>query len=108
MDEKITFEKDSAQVKNPGHLRRNVFILYSPWAIKVEPESCRKIHTGITAFLPTNSSGFLTSKFRGDKINELFLRKHRLWVEILNKSFEDHIEIKKRQPLVFLLLSLKI
>ena len=102
MDEKITFEKDNAQVKNPRHLERNVFLLYSPRALKIKPASCRKIDTGITAFLPTNSSDFLTSKFRGDKINELFHGKHRLWVEILNKSFEHHIEIKKEQPLGFL------
>ena len=55
-----------------------------------------------TAFLPTNSKGFLTSRFRRNKINELFNRKHRLWVEILNKSFGEHIEIKKGQPLGFL------
>ena len=54
--------------------------------------------------LPTNSEGFLTSKFRGDKINEIFNEKHRLWVEILNKSFKDHIEIKKGQPLGFLVV----
>ena len=102
MDEKITFEKDSAQVKIPGHLQRHVFILYSQWTIKIEPASCRKIDLGITAFLPTNSRGFVTSKFRGDEINELFHGKRRLWVEILNKSSEDHIEIKKGQPLGFL------
>ena len=45
--------------------------------------------------------GFLTSRFRGDKINELFNGKHRLWVEILSKSFEDHIEIKKRTTVRF-------
>ena len=55
-------------------------------------------------FLPTNSSGFLTSKFRGDEINELFHGKHRLWVEILNKYFEDHVEIKKGQVFGFLVI----
>ena len=83
---------------------KELFILYSAWAIKIELASCRKIGTGITAFLPTNSSGFLTSKFRGDEINELFHGKQRLWVEILNKPFEDHIEIKKGQPLGFLVV----
>ena len=104
MDEKISFEKDSAQVKNPRHLERNVFMLYSPRALKIESASWRKIDAEITAFLRTNSSGFLTSKFRGDKINELFHGKHHLRVEILNKFFEDHIEIKKGQPLGFLVV----
>ena len=56
------------------------------------------------AFLPTNSKGLLTSKFTWDKINALFHGKHHLWVEIINKSFEDHIEIKKWQPLGFIVI----
>ena len=107
MDEKITFEKDSTQVKNPKHLPRNVFILYSSWAVKLELASCRKIDTVLTAFLPTNSKGYIISKLRGDKINELFNGKHRLWIEILNKSFEDHIEIKKGQLLGLLVVEIE-
>ena len=104
MDEKITFEKDNKGVKNSRHLQRNVFILFSPCQFKIEPASYRKIDTEVNAFLPKNSKGFLTSKFRGDEINELFHEKHCLWVEILNKSFEDHIKIKKGQPLGFLVV----
>ena len=55
-------------------------------------------------FLPQKSKGFLTSTFRGDEINELFSGKYRLWVEILNKSLEDSIEIKRNQPLGFLVV----
>ena len=102
MDENITFEKDNKKVKNPRHLQRNVFILFSPRQFRIEPGTCGKIDTEVTAFLPTNSKGLLTSRFRGDKINELFHGKHCLWVEILNKSFEDHIETKKGQPLGFI------
>ena len=104
MDEKITFKKDKKEVKNPRHLQRNVFMLYSPRQFKIQPTSCRKIDTEVIAFLPTNSKGFLTSKFRGDKINDLFHGKHRLWVEIIKKSFDDHIKIKKEQPLGFLVV----
>ena len=101
MDEKITFEKDNEKLKSPRHLQRNVFILFSPRQFKIEPATCRKIDIEIAAFLPTNSKGFLTSRFRGDEINELFHGKHRLWVEILNKSFENYIEIKKRKTVRF-------
>ena len=79
-------------------------MLYSPRQLKIEPTSFRKIDTEVTAFLPTNSKGFVTSKFRSDEIKELFNGKHRLWVEILNKSFEDTIVIKKGQPLGFLVV----
>lgn len=52
MGEKIIFEKDNSSVKNPRHLQKNVFILYSPRAVKMEPPTYRKIDTEITAFLP--------------------------------------------------------
>ena len=45
MDEKIIFEKDSVSVKNPLHLQRNVFVMYSLSAVKIEPATHRKIDT---------------------------------------------------------------
>ena len=70
-------------MKNSRHLQRNVFVLFSPRVVKIEPA---------------------TYNFRGDQTNELFLGRQRLWVEILNKSFEDPIEISRSQPLVFLVI----
>ena len=64
MDEKIIFERDSANVKNPCHLNKDVFSIYAPRNLKIEPTRFRRTDTG-------------------------------LWVKILNKSFEDHTEIKK-------------
>ena len=102
MEDKIILEKDSASIKNPEHLKRNVFIIFSPRTVKVEPATCRKIDSEVVSFLPQKSKGFFTSIFRGDEINELFSGKYHLWVEILNKSFEDSIEIKRNQSLGFL------
>ena len=83
MERKIIFEKDNFSLKNPKHLQKNVFIIYSPRAIKIEPATHMKIDTELTVFLPQNLKGFLTSIFRRDEI-ELFHGKHRLWIEILN------------------------
>ena len=104
MEDKVIFEKDGASLKNPKHLKRNVFIIFSPRTVKVEPTTCRKINSEVVAFLPQKSKGFLTSTFRGDEINELLSGKYHLWVEILNKSFKDSIEIKRNQPLGFLVV----
>ena len=60
MERKIIFEKDNFSVKNPKHLQKNVFITYSPWAIKIEPATHMKIDMEVTVFLPQNSKGFLT------------------------------------------------
>ena len=55
-----------------------------------------KIDSGILAFIPKNSRSFITSKFREDEINEIYNGNQRLWVEILNKSCEFPIKMKKR------------
>ena len=101
MRDKIWFKKDKVRIKTPKHIQRNVFVLYSPHKIKIELATCIKIDTEATGILPTESKGFVTSKFRSDKINEIN-EKHRLWVEMLNKSFGNYIKIKKGQPLGFL------
>ena len=76
-------------------------MLYSLRNFTVEPATNENIDTEIIAFLPKNSTGYITSKFKTGEINELFYGKHRLCVEILNRSFEDNIEIKKGQSIGF-------
>ena len=49
--------------------------------------------------LSRNSKRFVISIFREDEINEICSQKHRLSVNVLNKSFEKTLEIKKNQPL---------
>ena len=104
MERKIIFEKENFSLKKPKHLYKNVFIIYSPWAMKFEPATHMKIDTEVTVFLTQNSKGFLTSIFRGDEINELFHGKHHLWMEILNKSFKHLVKVKRNQPLGFLVI----
>ena len=81
--------------------KKNVFKLYSPRKTSIEPATNENTDTEIFASLSRKSRGYVTSKFRTDEINELFYRKHHLWVEILNKSFEDTIEMKKGQAIGF-------
>ena len=70
-------------------------MLYAPRNIKLEPTEFQRIDSGILAFISENTRGFVTSKFRKDEINEICNKKQRLWVEILNKSCNLPIEIKK-------------
>ena len=78
MDDKVLLTKDSQTVKNPKHLERNTFLLYSSRKFTIDPAVNEKINTEVTAFLPKNSRGFITSKFRTDGIDEPFYGKHRL------------------------------
>ena len=107
MERKIIFAKENFSLKNPKHPQKNVFIIHSPRTIKIEPATHMKIDTGLTLFLPQNSKGFLISIFQRDKINEIFHGKHRLWIEILNKSSENPVKIERNQSQGFLVIGLE-
>ena len=99
----VIFKRDHPNVKKPKHLRKNVFILYLSRAVTVEQATCSKIDTNI-GLNWYNSNGFVTSKFRGDEIFEVVVETQRLWIEILNKSYIEHIQIKKGSPLGFIVI----
>ena len=105
---KIIFQRDSKSVKGPKHVQRNVFMLQSPRKIEIELATNKKIDKGIFTFLSNNSNGYVTSRFRSGAINEFSSGWHRLWLEILNKSFEDTIEIKNGEVIGFFVQNLNI
>ena len=76
----IILEKSSSNVKKPLHQKKNIFIIYCPRVVRMEPATSTKIDTKIVVFLPQNS---------GDDINDIYCKKQLLLVEILNKSFEE-------------------
>lgn len=67
-----------------------------PIHIKVEPASYRRTDTELLLFLPPNSNDFITSRFNWDELKEAFEGQHCLWIEILNRSFEDNISFLKK------------
>ena len=104
MDGTILFKKDTTAIKNSKHMKRGVFVIISPRHIKVESASYCRIDTETVVFSPTNSRGFITLKVNGNELKEFFEGEHRLWIEILNRSFEDNIIIKKDKLLGFLVI----
>ena len=48
--------------------------------------------------------GMLHRYFEGMKLMKFTAKKQRLWIEILNKSFEETVEIKRNKPLGFLVI----
>ena len=77
--------------------------LYAPTGVNIEPATSYKIDTEIIVLLPNNSSGLVTSKFRGDEIHKFNAKKERLWVEILNKSYEDNLIFKNDSVIGFVI-----
>ena len=92
------------ELKKPHHVTINVFALYAPKKINIDPATSQKTDTEIIVLLPKNSPGFVTSKFREEEIHEFNAKKRRLWVEILNKSYEENIEIKKNSAIGFIVI----
>ena len=72
MEDKIMFQKDNRTLKNPKHFEKKYFFTLFTRNIAIEPASNKKIDTEITAFLARNSKGYITSKCRTNKNNELF------------------------------------
>ena len=95
MDDKVIPKKDSKNLKKPFPLKRNVFMLYAPRNIAIEPTEFKRIDSEIVTFTPKNGRGFVTSKFREEKIIEISNGEQRLWVEITNRSCASPIEIPK-------------
>ena len=89
----IILKRSQVNVEKPKHLKKNIFVLYSPRRVKMEPTTCKRIDTEIIVSLPKISKGFVTSIFREDEISEFNSDQQRLRVEILNKSYEDTVEI---------------
>ena len=96
------FELDGPGVIRPFHLKNKVFIIYLPRTIAVETASCINVDTNIFLHLPKEARAFITSKFRGQEIHEIFRKKNRLWIEILNTSYSKDFKIKKKTALGFL------
>ena len=90
----IIFKRTHNRVKKPSRIDRNVFELYAPRGVNIEPATSYKIDTELIVLLPDNSNGFVTSKFRGDETYKFNVNKQRLWVEILNKSYKDNLKLK--------------
>ena len=57
------FKKSSRRIKNLKQLKGNIFIIYSPGVVKIEPATCAKVDTELFILLPRNSEGFITSVF---------------------------------------------
>ena len=55
-------EKDNPRVKQPLHLQKNIFIIYSPRAVTAETASCTKIDTNILLNLTKKSKGLFSIK----------------------------------------------
>ena len=95
---------DRSSIKKPRQLKNNVFLIYSPKPVVVEPADSIKIDTNIILNLPKKTKAYVASKFRGQEIYELYEQENRLWIEILNTLYFEKLKIKNKTPLGFLVI----
>ena len=96
----IIFRRENAKVKKPEHIKKNIFIIFSPRTVTVETATCSKIDTNITLILPKKGKAFSTSKFMGYEIYQIKAKQERSWIEILNRSYEEDLKIKKKNSIL--------
>ena len=86
-------------MKKPWHLKKNICVIYSPRTVTVEPATCSKIDTEIVLILQRNAK-----PFRRNQIFEINGETQRLWIKILNKSYNEPIKISKNTVLGFIVI----
>ena len=79
-------------------------MVYSFRVVTIKPANHVKLNTELIVDSPENLKRFSTSIFQGDEINELNTGQQRLWIELLNKSFEETTKIPKNQALGFVVI----
>ena len=65
----------------------------------IAPANAKKIDTNIILKLPDKGKVFITTKFRGEKIQRVDKKTKRVWIEILNESYFEKLVIKNKAPL---------
>ena len=100
----IVFKRNNTKFKKKEHFKKYIFIIYPPRTVTVEPTTCSKIDTDTVLILQKNAKAFVTSKFREVEIFEVNGETERLWLEILSKSYNEHIKINKNSVLGFIVI----
>ena len=94
----------SNQIKMPFRSRENILAIYSPRKYII-PEAHRvTVNTEINIVLPLNTTLYVTTKFKGQKIEEISgPQKKRLRITLLNQSYFQKHTIEKGSIVGYLL-----
>ena len=83
----------SNQIKMPFRSRENILAIYSPRKYIIPEADTLTVDTEINIILPLNTTLYVTTKFKGQKIKEISSpQRKRLRITLLNRSyFQKHI-----------------
>ena len=86
----------STQIKMPFRSRENILAIYSPRKYIIPEADMVTVDTEINIVLPLNTTLYVTTKFKGQKIKEISgPQKKRLRIMLLNQSYFQKQVIEK-------------
>ena len=100
----IRIFSDKMKIIDPQR-KKNIFSIFAKISLVTETADTEKIDTELLVELPENYSAYLTTKFKNQNIKEFIgpCKKKRLWIEVLNSSFLNKLNIKKGDLIGYLL-----
>ena len=94
----------SKQIKMPFRLRENILAVYSPRKYVISEADTVTVDTEIKIVLPLNTTLYVTTKFKGQKIKEISgPQNKRLRITLLNTSYFDKHVIEKGSVIGYVL-----
>ena len=100
----IRIFSEKIKIIDSQRFEKNIFSIFARKSLVIETAETEKIDTELLVELPENYSAYLTTKFENQNIKEFIGPcKKRLWIEILNSSFLNKLNIKKGDLIGYLL-----
>ena len=92
----IVLKLVSKQIKMPFRSRENILAIYSPKKYIIPEADMVTVDTEINIALPLNTTLYVTTKFKGQKIKEISSPQNkRLRITLLNTSYFQKHAIEK-------------
>ena len=94
----ISLKLISNRIKKPLWSKENILAIYSPKKYVIREADTTTVDTEIIINLPTKSTAYVATKFKGQKIKEIRgPQKERVRITLLNESyFQKHMINKER------------
>ena len=100
----ISLKLLSNRIKKPFRSKENILAIYSPKKYMSQEEDTTTVDTEIIINLPTKSTAYVATKFKGQKIKEIRgPQKKRLRITLLNESYFQKHRINKDEVVGYLL-----
>ena len=94
MGSAIKFKRDRKDIKKPLHVKNGALLIYAPRKLTLSPAQFNRYDTVVAVTLPKDLRGYLISKFKTDKIEQISDSTQRIWTGILDRVLTEEIVIK--------------